>query len=94
MGFWKSLKDLGKTVGEAAPGVAPVIESLEEGRKARQKSKQEKRARRTKALSAVASTFTNPFVLAALAIGVLVFLFFAPPESKKSLMDFLKFFTG
>ena len=90
MSFWESLKTVGRTV----PGVAPAIGIAEEGIEAHQKAKQQKRERRVAALSAVAATFKNPPVLAVLILCILVFLYFAPPESKAALMDFLKFFTG
>ena len=94
MGFWKSLSAVGKSLGSTVPGVSPALDLAEEGIKAHQKSKRDKRERRLAALSAVADTFTNPIALAVLVLGVLAFLFFAPPESKESLMDLLKFFTG
>ena len=94
MGFWKGLKTVGKALGKSVPGVASGIDLAEEGVKAHQKAKQSKRERRLAALSAVAATFRNPIVLAVLALGVLAFLFFANPEAKKSLMDFIQFFTG
>ena len=94
MSFWKSLKTLGKTAGGFLPGVAPAIELAEEGIKAHQKGQQSKRERRLSALKAAAAIFKNPIVLAVLVLGVLAFLFFAPAEAKKSLMDFIKFFTG
>ena len=94
MGFWESLKTVGKSLGGTVPGVAPALDLAEEGIKSHQKSKRDKRARRLAALAAVASTFKNPAVLAVLILCVLAFLFYATPESKASLMDFLKFFTG
>ena len=94
MGFWKSLSDVGKSLGGTVPGVAPAIDLAEEGVEAHQKRKRDKRERRLAALAAVADTFTNPIVLAVLVLGLLAFLFFAPPEARESLMDLLKFFTG
>ena len=94
MGVWKALKTVGKAVGKSVPGVASGIDLAEEGVKAHQKAKQSKRERRLAALAAVAAAFKNPIVLAVLALGVLAFLFFAPPEAKKSLMDLVEFFTG
>ena len=80
MNIWKALKTAGK--------------ATKEGLKARQQAKQERRERRLAALSAVITTFKTPIIIAVVCLGVLVFLFFAPPESKKALMDFIKFFTG
>ena len=93
MGFWNTLKTVGKVAGGSVPGVGPALDLAEEGVKAHQKAKRSKRERRLAALSALAANFTNPIVLAALILGLLAFLFFAPPEAKKSLMDLLKFFT-
>ena len=94
MSFWESLKTVGKSLGGTVPGVAPALDLAEEGIKSHQKRKRDKRERRLAALAAVADTFANPNVLAVLALGVLAFLFFAPPEAKKSLLEFMKFFTG
>ena len=94
MSFWKSLTDVGKSLGGTVPGVAPAIGLAKEGIEAHQKRKRDKRARRLAALSAVAATFKNPVVLAVLVLSVLVFLYFAPPEASDSLLDLWKFFTG
>ena len=94
MGFWKSLTAVGKSLGGTVPGVGPALDLAEEGIQAHQKRKRDKRARRLAALSAVAATFKNPIVLAVLVLSVLAFLFFAPPEAKKALMELMKFFTG
>ena len=91
MGFWKTA---GKIASGSVPGVGPALDIAEEGIKAHQKAKQSKRERRQEALSAVAATFKNPIILVVLILGILVFLFFAPPESKAALMDLLEFFTG
>ena len=94
MGFWKSLKTVGKSLGGTVPGVGPAIDLAEEGIQAHQQGKRDKRKRRLAALAAVAGTFKNPIVLAVLVISIMAFLFFAPPEAKKSLIELMKFFTG
>ena len=94
MGFWNALKNVGKIVGSSVPGVGPAIDLAEQGIKAHQKGQQNKRQRRLAVLSAIARTFKNPIILAVLVLSFLAFLFFAPPESKKALMEFVKFFTG
>ena len=93
MGFFSSLKDVCKVIGKSVTGGPAVIKLAEDGIKAHQQAKQTKRERRLAALSALAATF-KPIVLAGLVIGVLAYLFFAPHEAKKSLIDFIKFFTG
>ena len=92
MSFWNALKKANKAVG--VPVVGPAIDLAEQGINARRLAKKNKRERRLAAMSALAGTFKNPIVLGVLALCFLAFLLFAPPEAKKSLMDFIKFFTG